>query len=257
MAYFLTTIDCNFFYLKSISTLTINNMQFSSILEDYFKGEFVINSTALRQKFRTIKAFVFDWDGVFNNGQKNIDGHSTFSEVDSMGVNLIRFNHHLLAKQLPVSAIITGENNQLAFSYAKRENFNAIYYKVAHKEKAILHLCKQHNISPAEVMFVFDDVLDLSVAKLVGVRIMVNRAANPLLIEYAKKNRLVDYVTYFDGNNNALRELSEMIMVMTNNYEAAIDHRIKFSEPYQAYLDVKKQILPLSFTLLDNEITQA
>lgn len=66
-------------------------MQFSSILEDYFKGEFVINSTALRQKFRTIKAFVFDWDGVFNNGQKNIDGHSTFSEVDSMGVNLIRF----------------------------------------------------------------------------------------------------------------------------------------------------------------------
>ena len=232
-------------------------MQFSSILEDYFRGEFVINSTALRQKFRTIKAFVFDWDGVFNNGQKNIDGHSTFSEVDSMGINLIRFNHHLLNKQLPISAIITGENNQLAFSYARRENFNAIYYKVAHKEKAILHLCKQHNISPAEVMFVFDDVLDLSVAKLVGVRMMVNRAANPILIEYAKKNRLVDYVTFFDGNNNALREISEMIMVMTNNYVTAIDHRIKFSEPYQAYLDIKKQIPTLSYTLLDNEITQA
>ena len=120
-----------------------------------------------------------------------------------------------------------------------------------------MHLCKQHNISPSEVMFVFDDVLDLSVAKLVGVRMMVNRAANPLLIEYAKKNRLVDYVTYFEGNNHALRELSEMIMVMMNNYETAIDHRIKFSEPYQSYLDVKKQNLPLSYTLLDNEIIQA
>ena len=206
-------------------------MQANFNLEDDFNGQFITSATFLKQKLKQVKAFVFDWDGVFNNGQKNIDGHSTFSEVDSMGVNLIRFNHHLLNKQLPVCAIITGENNQLAFSYAKRENFNAIYYKVAHKEKAILHLCKQHNISPSEVMFVFDDVLDLSVAKLVGVRMMVNRAANPLLIEYAKKNRLVDYVTYFDGNNNALRELSEMIMVMMNNYETAIDHRIKFSEP--------------------------
>ena len=243
--------------IQSNNNLTINTMQFSSIVEDYFKGEFVINSTALRQKFRTIKAFVFDWDGVFNNGQKNIDGHSTFSEVDSMGINLIRFNHHLLNKKIPISAIISGENNQLAFSYARRENFNSIYYKVAHKEKAILHLCKQHNISPAEVMFVFDDVLDLSVARLVGVRMMVNRDANPLLIEYAKNNRLVDYVTYFDGSNNALRELSEMIMVMTNNYETTIDHRIKFSEPYQAYLNIKNQIPTLSYTLLDNEITQA
>ena len=42
-----------------------------------------------------IKAFVFDWDGVFNNGAKDSEGASPFNEVDAMGTNLLRFNHHL------------------------------------------------------------------------------------------------------------------------------------------------------------------
>jgi 3-deoxy-D-manno-octulosonate 8-phosphate phosphatase (KDO 8-P phosphatase) len=229
-------------------------MQINNQLEDYFEGTFIPNAAALRQKYRNIKAFIFDWDGVFNEGRKNIDGHSSFSEVDSMGINLMRFGHFQLNKQLPITAIITGENNQLAFSFAKRENFHAIYSKVSNKEKAMQHFCKQHNISPSEVMFVFDDVLDFSVANIAGVRMMVSRTANPMLNEFAKKSRLVDYITKHDGNNYALREISELVMTMTNNFTPAVEHRMRFTEQYQNYINVRRSTPTLSYILDQNEI---
>jgi 3-deoxy-D-manno-octulosonate 8-phosphate phosphatase (KDO 8-P phosphatase) len=226
-------------------------------LEDYFTGEFVTNNLVLKQKLKQVKAFVFDWDGVFNNGQKNIDGHSGFSEVDSMGINLMRFSYSMQTKQLPITAIITGENNQLAMSFAKRENFHAVYSKMADKEMALQHLCEQYKISPADILFVYDDVLDLSSAKLAGVRFMINRACNPLLIKFAKENRLVDYITKYDGSNNALREISEMVMTFSNNFNIAVEHRMKFSEVYQSYVQQRKQISPQLFTVKDNIIIQS
>lgn len=232
-------------------------MQANLQLEDYFNGEFVTNSLTLKQKLRQVKAFVFDWDGVFNNGQKNIDGDSGFSEVDSMGINMMRFSHTLQAKRVPVTAIITGENNQLALSFAKRENFHAVYSKMANKEKALLHLCEQYKMSPADIMFVFDDVLDFSSAKLAGVRFMISRPSNPLLVKFAKDNRLVDYITKSDGSTNALREISEMVMAYYNNFNLTIEHRMKFSEVYQSYIQERRQISPQLFTLKDNTVIQS
>jgi len=232
-------------------------MQPNNQLEDYFQGEFIPNTVSLKQKYRQIKAMIFDWDGVFNNGHKNIDGQSTFSEIDSMGINMMRFSHFLINKKLPITAVITGENNQLANSYTKRENFHSFYSKISNKEKAFQHFCEQHHLLPAEVMFVFDDILDFSVAKLAGVRIMVSREASPLLTDFAIKNRLVDYITHFDGNNNALREISELIMVMTNNFNPTVEHRMKFSDQYQSYLTLRKDTPTISFTLDQNAIIQA
>jgi 3-deoxy-D-manno-octulosonate 8-phosphate phosphatase (KDO 8-P phosphatase) len=257
MALFLPSLICVALSvtLQSSRTLFIN-MHANLSLEDYFNGEFVTNPLTLKQKLRQVKAFIFDWDGVFNNGEKNIAGDSGFSEIDSMGINMMRFCHTLQNKQLPITAIITGENNKLAFSFAERENFNAVYYKMVNKEKALMHLCEQYKLSPADVMFVFDDVLDLAAAKLAGVKFMIGRTCNPLLIKYATDNRLVDYITKHDGSNNAIREVSEMVMTFSNNYNLTIEHRIRFSEVYQSYIRQRTTITPELFTLKDNAIIQ-
>jgi len=232
-------------------------MQANLLPDDYFSGEFVTSSTTLKQKLKQIKAFVFDWDGVFNGGQKNFEGHSSFSEVDSMGINMMRFSHFLQSKDLPISAIITGENNQLAFTFARRENLHAVYSKTANKEKALMHFCTANAISPAEVLFVFDDILDLSVAKLVGVRFMVGRKANPMLLQYARENRMVDYITQNDGSQHALREISEIVMALSNNFTLAVEHRMRFSDIYQAYINLRTAAVPKFFTTGNNEIIQA
>ncbi|MEZ4806970.1 MAG: hypothetical protein R2815_05780 [Flavobacteriales bacterium] len=65
----------------------------------------------LEHRLAAIKAVLFDWDGVFNNGFKDAEGGSPFSEVGSMGVNLLRFALWLRNGHLPKAAVIAGQHN--------------------------------------------------------------------------------------------------------------------------------------------------
>jgi 3-deoxy-D-manno-octulosonate 8-phosphate phosphatase (KDO 8-P phosphatase) len=225
-------------------------------ITDIFKGSFILSPEELAKKLQHIKAYIFDWDGVFNDAHKSLDGTSSYSETDSMGVNLLRFAHYLKQGQSAPVAVITGEQNKVAFLLAQREHFNAVYYKIKHKETALFHFCKANNLQPSEVLFVFDDVLDFSAAKIAGLRIMVDHSCNPLLVEYAKKNNLVDYLTSHDGEHGAVRESSELIMFLNKLFDKAIDHRATYSPTYVEYL-TKRNEQPIDFyTILNDQITE-
>ena len=64
------------------------------ITEEFFKGVFITDVAIIQQKLQQVKAFIFDWDGVFNDGRKDIQGNSGFSEIDSMGINMMRFSYY-------------------------------------------------------------------------------------------------------------------------------------------------------------------
>lgn len=200
-----------------------------------FKGQFVSSFENIKEKFTQIKAFVFDWDGVFNDGFKNAEGHSHFSEVDSMGTNLLRLNYYLRHKTLPHVAIISGEKNKAALNFAKREHVEAIYCGIKFKAEALEHLQHRWGILPHEVAFFFDDVLDFSIAKVCGLRFMIGRSCNPLLIDFAIRNELVDYVTGNDGGHGAIREVSELLCQMSGIYDDTLTQRMMFTGVYQEY----------------------
>ena len=123
-------------------------------------GQFISPEASLIEKLKHVKAFVFDWDGVFTNASKDANSQSQFNEADSMGVNLLRFSYFLNYNQLPITAIISGENNKAAFLFCTREKLHASYSKCANKLIASNHLCETFNLKPHEICFVFDDVLD-------------------------------------------------------------------------------------------------
>ncbi|MCA6414654.1 MAG: phosphatase, partial [Cytophagales bacterium] len=50
-------------------------------------GRFCIPAVDIQRKLENIKAFVFDWDGVFNDGSKRDQTGSGFTEPDAMGTN--------------------------------------------------------------------------------------------------------------------------------------------------------------------------
>jgi 3-deoxy-D-manno-octulosonate 8-phosphate phosphatase (KDO 8-P phosphatase) len=228
----------------------------TSQANDLFKGKFLEGPSSLFKKLSAVKAFVFDWDGVFNNGVKDEHGSSAFSEVDAMGTNLLRFNYYLRTGETPVIAIMSGEQNKAAFLLAKREHFHAVYYKIAHKIKALDHLCNTHHIKPSEVAFIFDDVLDFSVAQVCGLRIMVSRVCNPLLLDFAEKNKLADYVTFADGGNHAVRESVELLTGISGKYKETIEHRVQYSKDYSQYLEARNKPQPIFYTSIESEITE-
>jgi 3-deoxy-D-manno-octulosonate 8-phosphate phosphatase (KDO 8-P phosphatase) len=224
--------------------------------EEIFKGTFVTDASIIQQKLKKIKAFIFDWDGVFNDGRKDIYGNSSFSEVDSMGVNMMRFSYYLLHGQLPISIILTGENNKLAISFAQRESFHTVFYKTPNKKKALTFLCEQYGIATDEVLFVFDDVLDFGVAELAGARFMIGRSDNVLLRKFAVDNNLVDYLTLNNGRDHAVREVSELVMLLQDNFDETIKNRMHFSDNYKTYLQLRNTVTPQFFITKNSQIIE-
>ncbi|MGQ0740138.1 MAG: phosphatase [Bacteroidota bacterium] len=222
-----------------------------------FKGRFITGLETLQQKLAGIKAYVFDWDGVFNDGFKNDAGSSPFSEIDSMGANLLRFSHYLRTKANPVFAVISGERNEAAFTLARRESFHAVYFKIKQKADALHHLAASQGLKKGEIAFVFDDVLDLSAAKLAGLRIMVPHASAPGLTDFSVRNSLVDYISFADGHQHAVREAAELMICLSGNYDATIQNRMDFSAGYREYLAQRNATSTSFYTIDPNNSVQA
>ena len=205
-------------------------------------GEFIENQDVIAKKLKNIKALIFDWDGVFHSGYKKSNKESSFSEADSMGINMLRFSYFLKDNAIPFTAIITGENNETADYFAKREHFDEIFLKVKNKIEILDWLTQHKGFTNEEVLFVFDDILDLSIAKVCGLRFMVNRDASFMLTSYCKKNQLCDYITKNNAENHAIREISELAISLMGDYDLVIEKRINYDEDYLNYLEIRNSI---------------
>jgi len=191
-----------------------------------------------------IKAVIFDWDGVFNDGFKDMDGGSPFSEVGSMGVNLLRFALWLKNGELPISAIITGQHNPFAEKFAQREKLHGVYMGFTNKPEAFNAFLGEHDLQPEEVAFVFDDVLDLPVAAVCGVRVMIGSPATAWLVEQVIARGGTDVVTANGGGENGLREATDLLIDALGNGTEVLNDRVGSTERYQSYLSARQKLIP-------------
>jgi 3-deoxy-D-manno-octulosonate 8-phosphate phosphatase (KDO 8-P phosphatase) len=215
-------------------------------------GSFCRPFAEFKAQLAKIKAYIFDWDGVFNDGVKAGQSGSPFSEVDAMGTNMLRFGHWLKHKTLPTVAVITGEENPSAQFLVQREHFQAIYFKTANKLIAFEHFLKANHLKAEEVAFVFDDVLDLGVAEKCGLRFLVKHHGSPLFQNYSVKNRIADYITYSDSH--AVREVCELILGTNGVFDEAIKKRSHFDAVYQNYLSERNEVATGKFFLKDGRV---
>lgn len=218
-------------------------------------GTFRVPPSDFCTRLKKIRAYVFDWDGVFNDGSRHGIEGSTFTEPDAMGTNMLRFSHWLAHGSLPVVAVITGEKNHYAYQLTDRERFHALYFRIAHKTKALHHLAETFGIQAHEVAFVFDDILDFGMAAACGLRIQVRRSANPLLNDFVVQHQLAEYSTFSPSGHFAVREATELLMGAQGNFDEAIAQRAAYSSVYQQYLADRKNVHPLLFTAVQQEIT--
>jgi len=205
-------------------------------------GTFLTPARKINSSLARIKAFLFDWDGVFNDGRKTNNTDSTFSEIDSMGINLLRFNYWLRYKQFLRVFIITGMKNQSATEFSNREHFDGIFLNSKNKKEALESICDKYKIVSKETAFIFDDVLDIEVAKLSGLSFFVGRKSSPLLMDYIRQNKICDYISAFSGEMHAIREICELLMGLSGDYNRTLELRIKFKGEYEDYLNIRNAI---------------
>ena len=217
-------------------------MTVEKIFEDA-GGNFLNSYPWFVTKASHVKAFLFDWDGVFNSGAKGEGITSGFTESDSMGLNMLRLSYWMTNSQMPIVGIITGQNNQSAIQLAKREHFKAVYYGFLNKKKAFEHFLEEQKLEASQVAYVFDDILDVAIADTCGLRIFVKNTGSPLFENFIKENSLADYITANKGNGNAVREACELIIGVNGNYNETIKERISFNPLYEKYLSERNKIV--------------
>ena len=205
-------------------------------------GTFVTPVGTLVERARTIRGFVSDWDGVFNQGAKGEGTESTYSEPDSMGTNLLRYALWRKHGELPIAALITGAENPSARSFAVREHFHAIYYGSRNKTAAIEALCRAHRCSSDRLVCVFDDVNDLGMAFACGIRVYVQRSASPLLRQYVVRQGLCDYVTAHSAERHAVREVCELMLGLLGSFDAVVASRVAWDRDYAAYFTARQAL---------------
>lgn len=205
-------------------------------------GTFLLPPHILAEKYSHIKALIFDWDGVFNDGFKGEGIRSGFSEIDSMGVNLLRFENWLRKSDMSPVFIISGQYNPQAQFFAEREHFNAVYFNFKNKKHALDHIVKTYDLQTSQLAFIFDDVLDLSLARSAGLRFMVKRSASSLFTEYVKEHGLCDYVTGNTSSTFAVREVCELLLALSGNFEKIIELRMAFDTVYQEYFNKRNSL---------------
>jgi len=217
-------------------------MSVEKIFEDA-GGNFLNSYPWFVTKASHVKAFLFDWDGVFNSGAKGEGVSSGFTESDSMGLNMLRLSYWMTNSQMPVVGIITGQNNQSAIYLARREHFGAVYHGFLNKRKAFEHFLAEHKLEASQVAYVFDDILDIAIADVCGLRIFVNNNGSPLFENFIKENNLADYITANKGNCNAVREACELIIGINGNYNETIKERISYNLLYEKYIAERNSII--------------
>ena len=208
---------------------------------------FAVAPADLAARLARCRALVLDWDGVLGPGAKGPSAPGGFNEIDAMGLNLLRFAlwRRGGSGAIPPLAVISGQNDPAARALAERDQLTALYMGFLDKRVALDHLCRTAGISPAEVMFVFDDVIDLGAAERCGARFLVGRAAQPLVEDFARRRGLCDYVVRSPAGGGAVREACEVALALLGLGDEVFEARGWFGEAFRGYLAARRTLLPV------------
>lgn len=226
-------------------------------VSDLFRSngaKIVAEEYVFAENLKSIKALIFDWDGVFNEGWKGDNVLSPFSEVDSMGINMLRFALWLKSGFVPPVFIVTGLKNLSAQAIANREGFTALYLEVNNKSKAVEHIEANYGLTQKEMICFFDDILDIPMVKDCALRMFIHRKSNPLFERYVVENNLCDYVTGTESGKPAIREACEFLLGMGGMYDETISKRISFSDEFKQFMNERKEIKPSLFRFNGTDI---
>ena len=205
-------------------------------------GRFPLGPVSVAESVRKLKVLLFDWDGVFNDGSKTGLSGSGFSELDSLGTNLLRYGLCLHSGEPPICLILSGARNETAEEFARREHFHAVWTQFKDKSSALDALCAQYSIRTDEVGFFFDDVLDLEPASRCGLRVFLGKSHSPSLERLVTEKKWADYLPHQPGGRAGVREACDLLLEALGLYEKVVADRMHFSDEYRSFWELRQAV---------------
>lgn len=166
------------------------------------------------ERARSIKLVVFDVDGVLTDGGLwyGPDGEvmKRFDVKDGHAMVLARLTG------LPV-AILTARTSKIVETRATELKLAKVFQGRREKGPALLELCGELNVTPAETAYMGDDVNDLPAMAACGLTACPADAVDEVKAQ-------VHFVSKHPGGRGAARELIELVLKQTGRWADAMAH---------------------------------
>lgn len=161
-----------------------------------------------KEKLSTIKALVFDVDGVLSSDKITL----SLSGEPMRTVNVKDgYALQLAVKKGFILGIITGGNTVAVKVRYERLGIENIYMSASNKMLALQDFLQKNSLSPEEVLFMGDDIPDYDVMKTVGTAVCPADAVPEI-------KEISCYISPLKGGEGCARDIVEQVMKAQNKW---------------------------------------
>jgi len=159
-------------------------------------------------RLKLVKTFVFDMDGVLTDGGLLVDHENNW---------LRRMNvRDGYALQVAVKSgfqviVISGSNSPQVTDRLNQLGINDVFMTVGYKDKFLRELAFRRNLALSEILYMGDDMPDLSCMRMVGL------AACPSDAVFEIKE-VSSYISHWRGGCGCVRDVIEKVLKLNNKW---------------------------------------
>ena len=161
-----------------------------------------------KSKLNTVKAFIFDVDGVLTDGSVTLMSSGEHLQVLSI--------KDCYALQLAIKkgykiAIISGGKSEVVRAKLNALGITDVYLKSHTKIDTYKEFIEVYNLDPEHILYMGDDIPDYEVMKRVGVATCPNDAASEI-------KAISIYVSPQKGGKGAVRDVIEQVLKVNEQW---------------------------------------
>lgn len=170
-----------------------------------------------KERLADIKAFAFDVDGVLTDGTLYL--HPSGELLRTSNVRDGYAMRRAIDMGYPVAIITGGVSESLSQRFANL-GLTDLYFGCADKCVALAEFCQRNGITPAQVLYMGDDLPDAQIMQRVGI------ATCPQDADYEIK-QLSAYISNFDGGRGCARDVIEQVLRLNGHWGCTADGRMQ------------------------------
>ncbi|MEO6251747.1 MAG: HAD-IIIA family hydrolase [Ferruginibacter sp.] len=161
------------------------------------------------EKFKTIKTFVFDVDGVLTDGSLLIleDGQMARQMNIRDGYAL-----QLAVKKGYRVVIISGGTSDAVKERLDRLGIKDCFLKIDNKKEKLIEYVSEHGLSWDEILFMGDDIPDYIPMQLTSLPCCPADAAPEI-------KQISHYISPIDGGKGCVRDVIEKVLKLNNHWD--------------------------------------
>ncbi|HXH99052.1 MAG TPA: HAD-IIIA family hydrolase [Sphingobacteriaceae bacterium] len=160
------------------------------------------------EKLQTIKAFIFDVDGVLTDGTIHVT--ETGDELRSFNIK-DGYALQLAIKQGYILAIISGARSQGITTRLNRLGIKSVYTGVDNKLSVFEKFINENNLCADNIVYMGDDIPDLLVMKKVGLPCCPADAAEEI-------KTISSYISPKNGGYGCVRDIIEKVLKIQDKW---------------------------------------